>query len=280
MKKIDCHLHMGFDDEKQITTGDELMKNINAAGMDGAFVLSERPNSFLLDNIHPRTTKERLDHLFQLTDGHEDLYPFYWIDPMETTAIEQVDEAVARGVCGFKAICNHYYPSDARAMQVWTYIASKNKPILFHSGILYDFSADSEYNRPVNFEPLIFIKGLKFALAHISWPWCDELMGLYGKWNSAHAALGDKMAELFIDFTPGTPPIYREDALRKIFFIGFDDFEHFMFGVDNIANDYNVDYAKTWRERDEAIYAKFGLEQSIIDGVFGGTALKFIGKAK
>lgn len=74
----------------------------------------------------------------------------------------------------------------------------------------------SQYNRPSEFEPLLEINGLKFSLAHISWPWCDELIAVYGKFLNAYAGNPDHSVEMFIDITPGTPPIYRQEVLTKL----------------------------------------------------------------
>ncbi|MEA4889361.1 MAG: amidohydrolase family protein [Clostridiaceae bacterium] len=278
MKMYDCHLHLSTSPGQD--SPEALVEKIHAAGLAGAAVLSDPPNSFIGNGEKVKSTRERFDLLFATTDQDPGLYPFYWIDPTEPTALEQVDMAVERGVVGFKVICNSFFPGDGRPMQVWTYIASKNKPILFHSGILYGYAADSQYNRPVGFEPLLFIPGLKFAMAHISWPWCDELMAVFGKWNAlkANVTLGDQIAEMYIDVTPGTPPIYREDALKKLFFIGYERTANIMFGVDNIASQYNTQYAKDWIGRDLAIYEKLGISKEQIESVFSGAFMRFIGR--
>jgi hypothetical protein len=106
--------------------------------------------------------------------------------------------------------------------------------MLFHSGILYDGRDTSRYNRPAEFECLLDVPGLRFAMAHISWPWCDEMIALYGKFQAAHGSRAD-VPELFIDTTPGTPAIYRRDALTKVFTVGFDVKHNVLFGSDSVT---------------------------------------------
>ncbi len=46
--------------------------------------------------------------------------------------------AVEMGVSGFKIIFQYCYPYDKRVIPLYERIAYHNKPLLFHSGILYD----------------------------------------------------------------------------------------------------------------------------------------------
>ena len=59
-------------------------------------------------------------------------------------------------------------------MKVYNEIAKHEKPVLFHSGILWDGLNSSSTTSP-RFEALLEVNGLKFALAHVSWPWHDEV---------------------------------------------------------------------------------------------------------
>jgi len=120
-------------------------------------------------------------------------------------------------------------------MQVWERIAKTGKPILSHSGILYGNGPWSQYNRPVGFEPLFEIPRLRFALAHVSWPWCDENLAVYGFWQSRKNRKTTS-AEMFIDTTPGTPKIYRREVFNKIYNIGYNIENNIIFGTDCNSN--------------------------------------------
>ena len=174
-------------------------------------------------------------------------------------------------------ICGHHYPGDPKALEVYRVIAEMNKPILFHSGILWDGVPSSKYNRPVEFEPLLDVPGLRFALAHISWPWCDELIAVYGKFLSAHVRRPDLTVEMFIDTTPGTQPIYRRDALAKLFGVGFNVDGNVMFGSDTVLDNCS---ANKWREMidsDRRIYDELGLGESVKEAIFAGNLRRFVG---
>jgi predicted TIM-barrel fold metal-dependent hydrolase len=69
---------------------------------------------------------------------------------------------------GFKIICTHFYPGDERVLEFARFCAENGKPIFFHSGILYDGKVSSKYSRPIGFEDLIQVNGLRFSIAHIS----------------------------------------------------------------------------------------------------------------
>ncbi len=116
-------------------------------------------------------------------------------------------------------------------------IANAGKPLLLHSGILYNGKASSRFNRPAEFEALLTIPGLRFALAHIGWPWCDGTIALFGHYSALFRPRGAQASEMFIDLTCGTPPIYRHEALTKLCTVGFDVWDHLLFGTDSTAAD-------------------------------------------
>ena len=270
---LDCHIHI-MGEGKAAHAG--LRKRLQEAKINGGSIFSEPPPSFQVLG-KPLSPEDRLDALFECTNNDPLLFPFYWIDPLEKGAMKQVDLAMSRKVRGFKVICNHFYPCDKKAMPIFHRISEAKRPILFHSGILWDGMDSSRYNRPVGFESLIDVPGLRFALAHIGWPWCDELIAVFGKFLSAKRRKGDSAAEMFIDFTPGTPPIYREEALRKVFTVGYPVANNVMFGSDCCANDYNCEHASKWIQRDTAIYRKLKIPKATMNAVFGGNLKRFIG---
>ena len=195
--QIDVHVHHSKGDQ----TAGSLLENMRAAGIEGGIILSESPMPAL--EGEPLCAADRLKRVLAFTKGYNTLYPFFFIDPTQPDALEQVDRALDAGICGFKTICDHFYPDDERAIPVYHRVAQAGKPYLFHSGILYDGNnASGNYNRPCNFEVLLSIPRLRFALAHISWPWCDECIAVYGKFQDylTHPSHEDA-PEMFIDIT-------------------------------------------------------------------------------
>lgn len=267
---LDGHIHI----HSTQTRRDLFLARMAEAGVDGGVVLSAFPETWSED---ARPFEERLEHVLTICQGMPLLFPFLFIDPAAENAVRQVECAVEAGVAGFKAICNKFYPSDPRCMEVYRAIAAANKPVLFHSGILWDgLNASGRYNRPVEFEPLLSIPGLRFALAHISWPWCDECVAVYGKFDQAMRTGATGGGRMLIDNTPGTPKIYREDALRKVIGTGYQVLDSLFFGTDNMVEDYNVAWARDWIQTDRAIYRGLGLDEQQMEDVFARNLLGFI----
>ncbi|MFN2283505.1 MAG: amidohydrolase family protein [Anaerolineae bacterium] len=275
---LDGHIHIDSDPAGRGGPEDreDFVRRLHKAGVDGGILLSPDP-ACSAGAIHTASPLERLEKVLFWCAAGPNLYPFYWIDPTETDALKQVDLAVGKNIAGFKIICSTHDPGDSRAMRTYQAIADAGRPILFHSGILWDGKPSSPHNRPANFEALLDVKGLRFALAHISWPWTDECIAVYGKFQDAMRHRGDLGVEMFIDTTPGTPPIYRRDALTRLFTVGYDVAHNVLFGSDNHANQYNSDYARTWIERDRAIFAEIGVDEATVDNVFGENLKRFLG---
>lgn len=274
---LDGHIHIRK--HIKIKKRVDFEQKLGEAGVRGGVILSLRPSSFIKDSGW-HGFEERLDYALDFCDGHDDLYPFYWIDPTEKSALDQVDEAVRRGVAGFKIICNHFYPGDPRAMPVYHTIARHDKPILFHSGILWDGADSGIYNRPVGFEALLPVSGLRFVLAHVSWPWYDECIAVYGKFQNTYATGGKNNSEMYIDLTPGSPPIYRRDVITKLFTVGYDIADNLIFGTDSNTEEYNVAWTKEWVERDTALMNELGVDAKTQKKVFSGNLLRFLGKVR
>lgn len=274
MQILDGHIHIraGRTDPKK------LMEWFQQAGVEGAVLLSRPPKAFLgipglaLDE----TPDQRLDNLMRWAEASPSFFPYFWIDPREDDVHEQIDRAAQRGVLAFKVICSHYHPGDRRALEVFSYIAAKGLPILFHSGILWDGEPSSRFNRPAEFEALLEVKRLKFCLAHIGWPWCDEMIAVYGKFLNAtlkHPEAG----EMFIDLTPGTPPIYRKEVLTRLLTVGYAVEDNLIFGSDCTADEYNVKWTKEWIDRDNEIYRSLGIPQSTMEKIYGRNLKRFLG---
>lgn len=267
---LDGHIHI-FNKVIDIKG---LEQKFREAGVDGGIIISLPPESL---NFGEFKTKERLDNLVKWKASDMELYPFYWIDPIEEDALAQVELAAEYGVNGFKVICNRFCPGDSRAIKVFEAISRINKPVLFHSGILWDGAVSAKYNRPAGFEALLQIDGLKFALAHASWPWIDECIAVYGKFQNACSRRPDLSVEMFIDITPGTPPIYREELLTKLFKVGYDVENNIIFGCDCSLDNYNSKWTKEWVGRDTEIYRKLSVEEHVVQKVFSKNLKRFLG---
>ena len=270
--RVDAHVHM----LKPGGDRDVFRRNLAAAGLDGALLISLPPPRFFPAG-HTLSTAARQHELADWTAPGTQCYGLFWVDPLEEDAVAQVHAAAAAGVHGFKIICDRCYPHDARVLAVCRASAALNKPVLFHSGILWDGKDSSRYNRPAEFEALLEVPGLRFALAHISWPWCDECIAVYGKFQSARGLRVGHHAEMFIDLTPGTPPIYRREALTRLLGADYDVQDNLLFGSDGETSaGYGVAWAQEWIARDTEIYESLRITPAAQARIFGGNALRFL----
>ena len=269
MKRFDVHIHCG----DQRIDPEKLLAQMDACGISGGVLFSHYPNAYKPGGWDAQT---RIAQVLNVCAGYPDrLFPVLWIHPHEPNVLEIAEEAVKRGIMGFKMICNNYYVSDPESMALIRKIVELDKPIFFHSGILWDGGESSKYNRPLNWECLVNIKGLRFSLGHCSWPWIDECIALYGKFLNAYSnGMG---AEMFFDTTPGTPTIYRRELLTKLYTVGYDVPDNVMFGTDCTASNYSSVWAGKWLETDGAILQELGADDEIFQKLYHDNLLRFLG---
>ncbi len=275
---LDGHIHINQNGQEGRSKFTDKLK---ALGIDGGVLLSLPPKSFpnIFPDLNPCVTpQERLDNLSYWADASQNLYPFYWVDPIDPGAIEQVQMAAKQGVLGFKVICKSFYPWNKQAMEVYGVIAELQRPIIFHSGILGKCESASKYNHPSEFEILSEVKGLRFSLAHLSWPWHDEVIAMFAKALNMRKLQPDAGAEMFLDITPGAMASERREALTSLFKNVHGAQDNLFFGTDQIVN-YDGDrlVLSDLIKSDTQVYRSLGLEQSDIDNIFSGNLKRFLG---
>ena len=269
MKRFDMHIHC----HEAPVDPEKLLAQMDACGIYGGVLFSHYPKESKPDGFDAET---RMNQVLEICRDYPDrLFPVLWIHPHEPNALDVAEEAVRRGIMGFKMICDNYYVSDPDSMALVRKIAELDKPILFHSGILWFGGDSSKYNRPLNWECLVDIKGLRFSLGHCSWPWIDECIALYGKFLNAYAnGMG---AEMFFDTTPGTPAIYRRELLTKLYTVGYDVADNVFFGTDCSADQYNPSWTAKWMQTDGAILEELGADEEIFQKMYQDNLLRFLG---
>ncbi len=164
--KIDCHVHTRMGDGYAIPgkyDAKEFASQLSLAGLDGAAIYSPSPKGY-----KNRSWQERLQLGLDVCKSGENLYPFYWINPTDEDAKEQVDAAILGGYVAFKIIAFDFSVKEKKVLDVISYIAECGKAIMFHSGICWDGMNSCDNLRPSNFEALIDIPNLRFCLAHVS----------------------------------------------------------------------------------------------------------------
>lgn len=274
--RYDEHIHIYDDNEPNPGA---FAARMAEAGMTGGCVFSrEQAPSPRLAKTTRMTPEQIVDNVIAWCSASPTFYPFYWIDPSRDDAVELVDMAVEKGICGFKVIRNNGMPASGPALDAYRRMAYYGKPLTFHSGILYDGVPSSEFFRPVAFESMLRVPHLRFCLAHISWPWCDECLAVLGKirdssWRLSDARTGEMnrdVPSMYIDTAPGPRSIWRKDALQKIYMTHFKDAikDRLMFGTDNSVRNYSVQHCRKFQKFDDALFGEMGLAAAQVDSYY------------
>lgn len=274
MKIFDGHFHA------RMQSGDpkELLAKMEKAGVYGGCVFSNKPYIPGEPYKTVYSFEERMEEVLNWTKDYPDrLFPVVWVHPDEENLIENLSKAKEKGICAFKMIANDYYVYEEKALKVLREMARIDMPVFFHSGILWSNGApESQYNEPLNWEALVSIEGLRFSMGHCSWPWVDECIAMYGAF--LNGLISKNTAEMFFDITPGTPKIYREELLTKLYTVGYDVGNNVFFGTDANAHNYNTDWAADWLETDRKILDKIGVSKENRQKLYHDNLVRFLGK--
>ena len=272
MKVFDMHIHANAS----TPCPEQIIRQMEDAGVWGGCIFSNHPEE--AEDLGGYDFDTRLKQVLDWCRGYEDrLFPVLWIHPNEENIIEKINIAVEAGIAAFKIICDNFYVYEERCMRMIREIARLGKPIMFHTGILWDGAVSSDYNRPIYWEHLLNVEGLKFSLAHCAWPWNDEVIAMYGKF--LHAQRTGKHVEMFFDTTPGTPEVYRKEHYTRLFYTGYETGDNVMFGTDSNADQYNKDWAAGWLKIEEKILDDLGVSHKVRQKIYHDNLLRFLGKS-
>lgn len=227
MQILDGHVHSSWDEADQAPA---FLKALDEAGFGGAVVFSPGCESHP-QGASPETQREAIDFIVRFA-AHDRgrIIPFARITPQLPGAPEAVKYAKDRGCRGVKMLPDHWYPYDEKLLfPVYAAAQEAGLPIIFHSGILWSFMDSSRFCRPVYFEALLHFPQLRFALAHISWPWTDECIATWGRFYTHHRRTGAP-PQMYIDCTPGTPRFYRSEAMDRA--VRYCSCDWLIFGTD------------------------------------------------
>ncbi|NLX37335.1 MAG: amidohydrolase [Chloroflexi bacterium] len=267
---IDIHVH-AFGEE----TAKAVLDGMDAAGIDKCCLFAPAPET---DELSKRwAMREATDWLARIAaEAPDRILPFCWIEPTLPGAVQELEYAIAdKGFAGVKMIANHWYPCDETVFPVYEKAGELNAPIIFHSGILYFHGDSSRFNRPVFWEPLLHFPKVRFALAHISWPWVDECLALYGRFRALNSEGREHPHQMWIDTTPGTPPAWREDALRKT--LSFAGDEYILWGSDSVGTGIHEHGVDVLRSDRQLLHQQLGAPAETERRWLGENALRFLG---
>jgi predicted TIM-barrel fold metal-dependent hydrolase len=207
---------------------------MDQAGIDRINLFSEPPGDHTTGQATREEVRAAIDHIaaIQAVDP-ERIFGLIRANPRAPGMVEEIERGlVDKGLRGVKLLPDHWSPCDELLFPIYEKMRELNKPIQFHSGILYGNGDSSRFCRPVLYEALVNFPGLKFSLAHVGWPWVDECIAVFGRFRAASDYQLDG-CQMWIDTSRGTPDAWREDALRKA--IPFCSTKRLMFGVDASA---------------------------------------------
>jgi len=259
MRIVDCHVHVGGQADAK-----DVLGPMDASGVDRVILISPSERTSLA------TTRENLLTTQRLFDAAPDrLSGLAWVNPTIDGMADLAAEAVeTMGFAGIKIIPDHYTVCDERLDGFWERMNALEARLLFHTGILYGFEDGSRFCRPVYLERLLHWPKIRFAMAHISWPWCEECLAVMGRMRAA-AGYDPAKWQSYVDITPGTPPHIRRQALANA--IDFCGPERIMFGTDGGVPG-GLDRQGEHVRRDVALFEEFGLTARQIERIMSGTA--------
>jgi len=266
---IDVHVHTRGGED-----GGKVLRAIDKAGVERIVLFGVPPHRGAEQGQAPAKDAHRqsIDQLARLVSADPDrLIGFAWIEPTLPDALEGIDYAFGtKNLRGVKMIPNHWYPADERAQACYKKIEQYGKPMLFHTGILWGLSDTSQHCRPAFYEIMLHYPGIRFAMAHISWPWTDECFAVNGKFRSNQK--GEWTS--YIDITSGAPRIWKLDAMQKgLAYLGD---EHFLYGSDCFEPE-NADALRHHLDWDRAILRDAGASKETIERILTTNALKWLG---
>lgn len=246
---LDTHIHMypGPCDGPET-----FLQKAAAGGVGGGTIFSIQPHQGLGDPDGDYRWEYRLERVLEYASRTPGFIPYFRIDPQDSTVGEQIKTAAERGIAGFKIIFERCFPSEG--LDGCRAVAETGLPLMFHSGILSGGRdlLSGKFNYPIEFECMFAIRGLRFSMAHLGWPWVDDYMAMVAKAAFTHAPeFGN---EMFFDLTPGTPGIYREPSLRKLYLTGYHVKKRVLWGTDGAVNDYDPGLPRYWQKKDGPIF--------------------------
>ena len=253
---VDVHVHSRGGE-----SATEILKAMDEAGMDRIFLFGPYPG---MDADKQRESDDFIAKI--ASEAGDRIVPFAFIEPRLDSAPQEVDRAINElGIKAVKMIPMQWYPGGPEARAVYEKVQELGVPILFHSGILWGVRDDSQYCRPVYYEALLEYPKIKFAMAHMSWPWYDELLAVCGKFRAA------RRDQIYIDITSGAPRLWKVDALRKALVYLGD--EIMMFGSDASAT--GAAYMRQRMEEDMSMLREeVGVRKETIEKIFSTNAMK------
>jgi len=259
MRIVDGHIHMRADADPAAA-----LKLMDERGIDRMIVISPNERTSL-----EKTRENLLIAQRFCATAPDRLTGLAWVEPTIPGIADLAKEALADWeFVGIKIIPDHWYAYEERIEPFWEAMNELEARILFHTGILYGYEDGSRFNRPVYLEKLVNYPKIRFAMAHISWPWCEECLAVMGRFKAANDYKTEGW-QSYIDITPGSQGRLAKRAIADA--VEMHGVERMMFGTDNsIPGD--MPWQKQSLDRFLEIFAEMGLDEAQQQRILAGTA--------
>jgi predicted TIM-barrel fold metal-dependent hydrolase len=246
-----------------------VLKQMDELGVARILVMSET------ERVSLQRTRENLLDAKKLLDAAPDrISGLGWVNPTIPGIAGLAEEALCEmGFVGLKIIPDHWYAYEERLEPFWEKMHALEARILFHTGILYGYDDGSRFCRPLWLEKLLHYPNIRFAMAHMSWPWTDECFAVCGKFR---AAGGYKVENwrAYADITSGAPRIWKVDAMRKG--LAYMGDTQFVYGSDCFRAE-DPEALRRNLDEDRDILRECGCSKETMERVFTNNALRWLG---
>jgi predicted TIM-barrel fold metal-dependent hydrolase len=260
MRIVDCHVHVAGEADAA-----SLLRQMDANGVERVLLISAAERRCLRQTrLNLLQTKRLVDVAPDRISGLARLEPT--IPGMAGLAEEALCEM---GYSGIKIIPDHWFPHEERLEPFWEKMNGLRAAILFHTGILYGFEDGSRFCRPLYLEKLLHYPRVRFAMAHISWPWCEECLAVMGRMRAGAKDDGERAWQSHIDLTPGTPAHIRKQAIANA--VSFCGPERLLFGSDDTLPG-DLSWQKKIVQSDLRLLDEIGLDAGQKQRIMAGTA--------
>ncbi len=270
----DCHVHLRGGE-----TAEEILRGMDAAGITRICLFARYPGEGAVGDGPPPSSNYQpaIDEVAAIQAVDPDrIFALFWPDPRSEGVLDWLEYAlVDKGLRGIKMIPNHWEPCEEAIFPVYEKMQALGKPIQFHSGILYGFADSSRFCRPVLYEALVKFPSLRFSLAHISWPWVDECIAVFGRFRSAVRYKTDD-CRMWVDTCRGTPDSWRLEALQKA--VPFCSTKRLMYGTDCIGSGIGATAPEHIKKDLDLLRNVMGLSEQQIEEFFWGAAAAMYGE--
>lgn len=240
----------------------QVMAVMDHAGVDKAVLLAE---DYSAEMGRPIISNEEVKMLVDLEP--ERFIGFAGVDPRNCDAREQLEQAFSElKLSGLKLNLSHLqmYPDDKRLEPLLKLCVQYEKPVMFHSGFSWEPDSPSKYGRPILYEDIAMeYPSLRFCLAHLGWPWVDELCMMLLKYPNVYT----DTATVFMD----SPANYYDQIFMKNMAPGWlqnNLMDKVMFGS-------NLPRFRQVRIREGL--EKLPIRKDVLDKILGGNAKVFLG---